>query len=90
MGNGTVESHVQTAFAQLRVCAFCSRVGCAHHMTLLELPFLSLLLFSRCALETKMKTIIFLTALVALAAAFDFPEDWKAWKRVGLCMLFLK
>jgi len=32
---------------------------------------------------TKMKIIIFLTALVALAAAFDFPEDWEAWKAVN-------
>ena len=29
-----------------------------------------------------MKTLIVLTALVALATAFDFPKDWELWKRV--------
>ena len=29
-----------------------------------------------------MKALIFLTAVVALAVAFDFPEDWELWKRV--------
>ena len=29
-----------------------------------------------------MKTLIVLTALVALATAFDFPEEWELWKKV--------
>ena len=32
-------------------------------------------------LSNDMK-VLFLLALVALAAAFDFPEDWEAWKKV--------
>ena len=30
-----------------------------------------------------MKTAILLFAVIALATAFDFPEDWEAWKEVG-------
>ena len=26
--------------------------------------------------------VLFLLALVALVAAFDFPEEWEAWKKV--------
>lgn len=45
-------------------------------------------LFSSAALncaqgKRRMKTLIFLTALVALVAAFDFPEEWEAWKTVN-------
>jgi hypothetical protein len=29
-----------------------------------------------------MKTLLFLTAAVTLAVAFDFPEEWELWKRV--------
>lgn len=28
--------------------------------------------------------VLILLALVAFATAFDFPEDWEAWKRVCL------
>ena len=28
--------------------------------------------------------VLFLLALVAFAAAFDFPEDWVAWKTVSV------
>jgi len=27
--------------------------------------------------------VVFLLALVGFTCAFDFPEDWEAWKQVG-------
>ena len=27
--------------------------------------------------------VVFLLALVGFTSAFDFPEDWEAWKQVG-------
>ena len=30
-----------------------------------------------------MKYAIFLAAAIALVAAFDFPEEWEAWKTVS-------
>ena len=29
-----------------------------------------------------MKALLFLTAVVAVVVAFDFPEEWELWKRV--------
>ena len=38
---------------------------------------------------SKMKTAVLLVAAIAVATAFDFPEEWEAWKVVSpyaLCM----
>ena len=31
----------------------------------------------------KMKTAVLLVAAIAVATAFDFPEEWEAWKVVS-------
>lgn len=36
-----------------------------------------------------MRTLIFLTAAVAVAVAFDFPEEWELWKRVWHRSLYI-
>ena len=36
-----------------------------------------------------MKVAILLTAVIALVTAFDFPEEWEAWKVVSYCFCTL-
>jgi len=45
---------------------------------------LSLSVFAVCLLRLSTMKVLILLALVAFATAFDFPEDWEAWKRVCL------
>ena len=39
---------------------------------------------SRPQAHSKMKVAVLLTVAIAVASAFDFPEEWEAWKVVSL------